>query len=170
MRVLILAALVGVLAACATATPYQPATGGSYGFSEQQIENDRVRITFRGNSVTDRETVEAYLLYRAAEVTLQNGYDYFVVSDRDTESRTRLQSTGPHYSGFWYTHRYYRYGGWSPWYDPWYANDYREVTRYEAMAEISMRRGQKPADDPHAFDAREVQSNLQARIVRTPAG
>src|SRR5688572_23728482 len=101
MRKLMLAAVAGLLAACATATPYQPATSGSYGFSEQQIEDDRVRISFRGNSVTDRETVETYLLYRAAEVTLQGGHDYFVVAQRDTESRTHLRSTGPYHPGFY---------------------------------------------------------------------
>jgi hypothetical protein len=42
------------------------------------------------------------------------------------------------------------------------------VTRYEAVAEIAMFNGRKPADDPSAFDAREVQSNLQGRITRPP--
>ena len=75
------------MTACATATPYQPAVSDRYGFEEQRIESNRVRITFRGNSVTDRETVETYLLYRAAELTLQNGQDYFIVANRDTEAR-----------------------------------------------------------------------------------
>ena len=173
MRKLLLAAVAGLLAACATATPYQPASSGSYGFSEQRIEDNRMRITFRGNSATDRETVETYLLYRSAELTLQNGHDYFVVIERDTESHTRLQNLGPsHYSGFFYNQRYFYRGYWSPWYDPFYdpfGPDYREVTRYEAVAEITMHDGAKP-DDPHAFDAREVQANLQGRIVRPPAG
>jgi hypothetical protein len=45
---------------------------------------------------------------------------------------------------------------------------YREVTRYEAVAEIAMFDGRKPENDPDAFDAREVQANLQGRIVRPP--
>jgi hypothetical protein len=176
MRKLMLAAVAGLLAACATATPYQPApsgaASGSYGFSEQQIENNRVRITFRGNTVTDRETVETYLLYRAAEVTLQSGRDYFIVANRDTEEHSRLQGAG-HYPRFWYDYWYFSpRRGWSPWYDPFWAepSSYREVTRYEAVAEIAMFSGQKPASDPNAFDAREVQANLQGRIVRPPTG
>ena len=174
MRMLMLAAVVGLMAACATATPYQAAPPGqsTYGFSEQQIENNRVRITFRGNTVTDRETVETYLLYRAAELTLQGGRDYFVVANRDTEEHSRLQSTGPHYPSFWYDYRFFSpRHGWSPWYDPFWSDysSYREVTRYEAVAEIAMFSGRKPADDPNAFDAREVQANLQGRIVRPPA-
>jgi len=177
MRKLLLAAVVGLLAACATATPYQPATpgasDGAYGFTEQQIEANRVRITFRGNTVTDRDTVETYLLYRAAELTLQSGHDYFVVSDRDTDQHTRLQSTGPYYP-YHFPFRYWYFSphhGWSPWYDPFWdePSSYREVTRYEATAEISMFSGHKPADNANAFDAREVQTHLQGRIVRPPA-
>lgn len=170
MRMLVLAAAAGLLAACATATPYQPATD-TYGFQEQRIESNRMRITFRGNTLTDRETVETYLLYRAAEVTLENGMDYFIVASRDTEEHSRLQSMGRTYPRFAFDYWYFSpRRGWSPWYDPFWdePSSYREVTRYEAMAEIAMFNGQKPANDPNAFDAREVQANLQGRIVRPP--
>ena len=178
MRRLLIAAAFGLLAACATQTPYAPsATANGYGFTEQAIEANRLRITFRGNTLTDRETVETYLLYRAAEVTTQRGFDYFTVLDRETESRSRLQPQGGGssfrpYGFFPYDYRYYspRFG-WSPWYDPFWDEpvSYREITRYEATAEITMHRGRKPANNAAAYDAREVQSNLGARIVRPPA-
>ena len=170
MRTLILAAIV-VLAGCATATPYQPATEGGYGFHEQQIEANRVRITFRGNSVTDRSIVENYLLYRAAEVTLQNGKDYFVVVNRDTEGHTRYMGTGSAYPRFAFDYWYFSpRHGWGPWYDPFWdePTSFREITNYEAVAEITMYNGHKPENDPNAFDAREVQTNLQGSIVRPP--
>jgi len=170
MRTLMFAAAGLLLAACATATPYQPAEAGrGYGFQEQTIEQNRVRISFRGNTLTDRDTVENYLLYRAAEVTIAQGKDYFIVANRDTESRSRLQSVGPTGSRFAFDYWYYSpRRGWSPWYDPFWNEpaSYREVTRYEATAEIAMFNGQKPADDANAFNAREVQANLQGRIVR----
>ncbi len=171
MRMLALAAVAGLLAACATATPYQPTESVGYGFREQRIEDNRVRITFRGNTLTDRETVETYLLYRAAEVTLESGKDYFVVVTRDTEEHSRLQGEG---FGNRYGFSYFAYRprfGWSPWYDPFWdePSRYREVTRYEAIAEIAMFDGAKPANQADAFDAREVQANLQGRIVRPPA-
>lgn len=172
MRNFALAAAAGLaLAACATPTPYQPAATGNYGFHEQRIEENRVRISFRGNTLTERETVETYLLYRAAEVTLQNGHDYFIVANRDTEATSRLQSTGPRYPRFAFDYWYFSpRRGWSPWYDPFWdePSSYREVTRYEAVAEIAMFDGQKPADDPNAFDARSVQANLQGQITRPP--
>ncbi len=173
MRTLVLAALAGLLAACATATPYQAASGDRYGFEEQRIEANRVRITFRGNTVTDRDTVETYLLYRAAEVTLQNGLDYFIVANRETEEHSRLQGYGPRYPRFAFDYWYFSpRRGWSPWYDPFWDEpmSYREVTRYEAIAEIAMFDGAKPEDDPNAFDARDVQTSLHGRIVRPPVG
>lgn len=176
LRKIVAAASFAVLAACATATPYQPAgwDGTSYGYAERPIEQDRFRVTFSGNSVTDRETVENYLLYRAAELTLQNGYDYFLVADRDTEANRRYRADaigsgfgpwGAYRSpwGFYPSYSFYRpsFG----WYDPWAPwggyNDFdiRETTRYVASAEIKLGRGPVPAD-PRAFDARQVLQNL----------
>lgn len=169
MRMFLLAGIAVLLSACATATPYQAAATDYYGFQEQRIEANRVRITFRGNSLTDRDTVETYLLYRAAEVTLESGKDYFVVADRDTESHTHLMGIGSPYPRFGFEYMYFsRARGWAPWYDPFWDEpmSYREITRYEAVAEIAMFNGPKPANDANAFDAREVQANLQSHIVR----
>ncbi len=158
-----------VLAACATATPYAPASSsGGYGFSEQRIERDRFRITFRGNSSTSREIVENSLLYRAAELTVQQGFDHFIVEERDTEARTTFSTTtSPAFYG--------RYGFGHPFYRPYYAFPYyaygwgwgvpydsytREITRYSAIAFVTMHEGAKPGDNPRAFDAREVLANL----------
>lgn len=178
LRKIIAAAALAVLAACATATPYQPAgwDGTQYGYSERPLEQNRYRVNFSGNSLTDRETVENYLLYRSAELTLQNGYDYFVVADRGTEAdrRYRTSSFGSWRSPFGFYPYYSFYSPYYGWYDPWapfgghYSDfDIRETTRYMASAEIVMGRGPKPAD-PNAFDAREVQRYLGA-VTLPPA-
>ena len=171
------------LAACATPTPYQPNVPGqstSGGFSEIRLEPDRWRVTFAGNSLTSRETVEAYLLFRSAELTVQNGYDWFDIVDRRTDrnARTYVQPDPlyhPYFGGYGYwrpSWRYYghRFGGWHTW-DPWFGDpfwadrvDIHTVERYEASAEIQMRHGAKPADDPRAFDAHAVIDNLRPRI------
>ena len=83
-----------VLTACATATPYQPAVNANGGYENQQIETNRWAISFSGNSLTDRQTVETYLLYRAAELTKQNGYDNFQIVTRETDAESRFISTG----------------------------------------------------------------------------
>lgn len=185
MRRLLLAAsaiaTLGLAACAVTPTPYQPAglpgASASGGFSELQLEPNRFRVNFAGNSYTGRETVENYLLLRAAELTLSQGGDWFTTVERDTERRTRYQTTdfGPRYgySPYFYpSWRYYgRFGGrigWSPFYDPFYWDrsvDVREINRYEATAEIVIGRGPKPAD-PRAFDAREIVNRLGAVAVR----
>lgn len=81
------AMLLAALAGCATVapTPYGPAPGdGAPGYADQRIEENRFEIRFSGNAATPRATVERYLLYRAAEVTLAAGADWFRFVERDT--------------------------------------------------------------------------------------
>ena len=157
------------LAACASGpTPYQPAAGYDRGYSEQKIESDRYRISFRGNSMTERDTVENYLLFRAAELTLQSGYDSFTIVERDTDKDSRIRSTGfnSRISYMYFSPRW----GWMHSWDPFWSSPsrYEQVTSYEAFAEIVMKRGPK-GDDPSTFDARQVSDNLGATIRRPSA-
>ena len=164
------------LAACATATPYAPAgyNGQRGGYAEQRLENNRYRVSFAGNSVTSREQVEMSLLLRSAELTAENGYDWFSTVNRATDRDTRFQTTiDPfynRYSALWGpSWRYYGPRGWSRWNDPfWGRNDFdvRQIDRYEATTEIVMGRGAKPAGDANAFDAREVIANLSGSVGR----
>jgi hypothetical protein len=171
------------LVACETATPYQPlATSNavSGGFTDQKLDADHFRVSFDGNSLTSRETVETYLLYRAAELTVDQGFDWFEMVDRHTDRDRRTYYDpdpfyGPGYAwGYWRPHwRFHgaRWGwrAWDPfWGDPFWADSYDVTTidRFDAEAEIAMHRGPKPADDPKAFDARQVMANLGPKIVR----
>lgn len=194
-----LCAAAALMTACATSTPYQAANadGRGYGFNVQSIETDRARITFSGNSMTERDTVETYLLYRAAEAALEKGYDHFTLLERDTEAKTRVSISDPFYDPYFGYSAYGR-GGWSPfigghrfygrrgfgrrgfgragfgaWGGPsWgfgrgsFFNDYdvREITKYRAMAEVKFGRGAKPANEPSAYNAREVIENLRGEI------
>jgi hypothetical protein len=172
------------LVGCQTATPYQPNLGGhasSGGYSEIRIEPERWRVTFSGNSLTSRETVEGYLLFRSAELTVQQGFDWFTMVDRQTNRDTHTYvEPDPLYhpwygGGFGYWRPSWRYYGghfgwrtWDPfWGDPFWADrmDVRTVEKFEASAEIVMHHGAKPADDPRAFDARAVVDNLKPKIV-----
>jgi hypothetical protein len=192
-RLSLIAALaaLSLLGACATATPYQAAAGYDRGYSEQKIETNRFQVQFAGNSLTDRKTVETYLLYRAAELTKQQGFDHFRVVQRDTDANTRLVSTGyydPFYDHFSLRYRYFgpraayfrdpyrryypgpsyysRFG----YYDPFWGGppDFREQTSYIASAEIVMGKGPKP-DDVAFFDADQVIFNLSGSIQRPAA-
>jgi len=171
------------LAACETATPYQPLTKGSSvagGFTDQGLDADHFRVTFEGNSLTSRETVETYLLYRAAELTVTQGFDWFEMVDRhtDRDKRTYVDtdpSFGPGYAwGYWRPYwSYYGSGfgwrGWDPfWGGPFWADrvEVQTVQKFKAGAEIAVGHGPKPAGDPRAFDARAVMANLGPKILR----
>jgi hypothetical protein len=168
-RILIAACLAALSACAATPTPYQPYVKSDGGFTETQIETNRVRLTFKGNSLTDRETVETYMLYRAAEVTLANNFDYFVVADRATDAKSRTYGNyygDPYFDSFPLRYRYY---------DPFWGSawsrsfDTTTVTNYEASGEIAMFKGAKPSDKPEAFDARDVVKNLALKVKRPVA-
>ena len=183
-----LAAMALGLAACVTATPYQPLAPGrsaSGGFSDTRLAADRFSVTFRGNSLTSRGTVETYLLYRAAELTLEQGGDWFVMVDREvTRDRQTYALSDPFYDRPGYAFGYWRpswryYGGpgrmWRSWdpfgRDPFWGDtvDLQTVERFEATAEIVLHRGPRSADEPRAFDARDVIARLGPDIVRPPA-
>ena len=171
------------LAGCASPTPYQPLRPDndvSGGYSNQRISNDQYRVTFSGNDMTSRQTVENYLLYRAAELTVQQGYDWFAMTDRNTDRKSRTyvdHPFGPGPYGWWGPRwRYHRRGlAWSTWDpffgDPFWADhvDVHTIDRFEATAEIRMGHGARPADNPRAFDAHEVMQNLGPNIQRPTA-
>jgi hypothetical protein len=186
-RILIAGALAlsAALAACTTATPYQPNLRGqavSGGFTDVRLTDNRYRVSFSGNSLTDRDTVERYLLYRAAELTLSSGYDWFEMDERrtDRDRQTYIEPDllgsrfGPWGYGYWQPHwrfygRPYGWRNWDPfWNGPFAAQQYdvRTVERFEAGAEIILHRGPVPQGASRAFDARQVQANLEPTIVR----
>lgn len=174
------------LSSCASVGgPYHPAGSGvhgSEGYSEARLAPDRFRVTFAGDAFTSRDKVEGYLLYRSAELTVQQGYDWFRVVDRETEREVRREVTPdpfyspwygpdfPYWSPYW---RYYGRGtGWQAWYpwspDPFWASrtDMHTVEHYEATAEIVMGRGAPPSDERRVFDARQVLARLGPTIQR----
>ena len=156
------------LAACETATPYQPRAAGNAtygGFTDTRLDDTHFRVTFQGNAATSREQVDNDLLYRAAELTVQNGFDWFEMIDRNTHDRATSYFVGGYWAPYWRVHGPW---GWGDWGGPWGAwdDDIQTIDRYEAVADIGVGRGPRPAGDARAFDARQVMQNLSARIVR----
>jgi hypothetical protein len=145
------------LAACASPTPYRPADD-TYGYTDQQIEPDRYSVSFFGNSRTSRDMVESFVLYRAAELTLKAGDDWFAVVDRDTERSVSYYTT---VDPLWGGYNYWPYCRtcWWPHYGPAVART-RQYDRYAAYATIVTREGEKPPDMIDAYDARAVIEEL----------
>jgi hypothetical protein len=149
----VLAAL--ALAGCATATPYQPLKGGE-GYSEQKLEPNRYRIVFTANSSTPRQKTQDYVLLRAAELTLDQGYDYFVLTGQSTGREPRSSAFSVGLGGF-------SFGGGGGVGGGVGVGTGGGGGDYTQLADIVMFKGAKPENDPNAFDARAVKENLAKR-------
>ena len=169
---LVLAA--GLLAACMGPTPYQPRLEGqSTGYTDRALTQNRYRVTFTGNSATPRETVESYLLLRAAEVTRAAGYTSFMFDTRNTKANRSYQTVpygpdpfwGPGYG--WGRRGYFGYwGGWGFPYEPNY--DVIVHTNYDAYAEIVMLTPDQASREPRAINAADVIARLGPEAAPKP--
>ena len=61
---------------CATGYHRQGFAGG---YDESQLKADIFRVTFKGNAFISPEKVQDYLLLRCAELTIDNGFSYFII-------------------------------------------------------------------------------------------
>jgi hypothetical protein len=145
--------------------PYGPKAADGYsGYTDQQLAQNRYRVTYTGTSSTPRATVENYLLFRAAEVTQAAGFAAFAFADRDTKAHTVYFTDDNGMFGF--PHR--RFG--------WYWSDWpmdddletRPVTRYDAYAEIVMLTADQAKADPQALNAADVLSRLGPMVMPPP--
>src|ERR1700681_638153 len=140
-----------LLAGCLAPTPFGPAeTRGADGYTVERLEPDRFRIGFAGNEATSPRQVADSLAYLAAQVTLRNDADYFVVAANKMAQATT----------------YHAMGGYSE--DVYCCRVRGGVTghEYEASAEITIRKGKAPPDDPAAHEAKEVVGSLGPRMKR----
>ncbi len=70
---------VALLALAGCATGYRPENANG-GYSETQIDRNVFRVTFKGNIRVDQAQTNEMALLRSAEVTLANGFAWFVTS------------------------------------------------------------------------------------------
>lgn len=73
-----------VLAACASNSAPRPAANGyAEGYSERALSANRFLVEYRMEGADYQRAME-YAFWRAAEITVQNGYTSFDVVNRDT--------------------------------------------------------------------------------------
>ena len=163
------AAAAFVLGACATVTPYQPAAGGvnSYGFSDTRIEPGKYRVSFRGNTLTERTTVENYVLLRAAELSLADGYGHFLILDEDDAGRSDFRTTG-------FNNGFGAVGGFGGFGNRGFggvgvgttSSRTRERVIQDVSVIVQAFEGQKAEDNYKAFNAQDVLDNLGPIALR----
>jgi hypothetical protein len=158
-----------VFTGCQSPTPYKSAakTDSNFGYKSKKIKKDIYRVSFKGNKDTKRETVEQYMLFRAAEVAKNNKAPYFQIVSRDTDKivdydtvYTNMAFTRPYTTGMAgynnYRYPYYSYGyGWS----------YNQGTTvvaddlYSTVAYIKLK--DKASKNEKVFTTKEVISRLE---------
>jgi hypothetical protein len=155
-----------LLTGCATGpAPFQAKTDdATNGYTDQQLAQNRYRVTYTGTLNTPRATVETYLLFRSAQVTQAAGFAAFAFDDRDTKAHTTYFTDDNGFFGF--PHR--RFG----WYwSGWPSDDQFEsqpITRYEAYAEIVMLTADQAKADPRSLNAQDVLGRLGPQVLPPP--
>ena len=161
----LLAAASLALTGCMTLAPYGPqATQDSQGYSEYRIDSQRWRVTYNG--VGAPAPVADMALLRAADLTLDQGYDWFEVSQRFIDGRPDsaggLRPTlGVGYGGGRYDGPYGRYS--SSGVGVGVGLSFQGPSATSTTLEILMGRGETPGQ-AEAYDARGVQQSLRARF------
>ena len=160
LSLLAVALSASALTACASLAPYGPQMGpGGQGFSEQRIESDRFRVTYSGvgapGPVADRA------LLRAAQLTTQQGYDWFEVTQRYIDGRP--DSAGGVRPSVSVGYGSSNYGGWhTSGTGVGVGLSFSGPSPTSTVLEVRLGRGPKP-DRAEVYDASEVERNLSIR-------
>ncbi|MGZ3606626.1 MAG: CC0125/CC1285 family lipoprotein [Syntrophales bacterium] len=147
-RVLMIMAITFLMMSCA----YPPTgywklgVGDPYtGYSETQIQKDMFQVSYKCNDATTYDAMKGLLAYRCAEITLQNGYDYFIVIEEKDITTEDYWGTVP--------------GGRRR-----YDAPLQTVNAPGATVLIKLKGGKKPEEDVKAFDAREILTHVGPKI------
>ncbi|NGY03670.1 CC0125/CC1285 family lipoprotein [Solimonas terrae] len=173
------AVLAAALSACASQSTYQPAAqANAVGYTQTALGDGHYRIVYVGDTRTRAETVRDYALLRAADFTLEQGYDWFTVTRQDTEHRDRSTTNlAPDFAAPPQPVVYRSCGllacTSSVAYAPGYNDGEGSATTtseraYTSRLEIVLHKGQKPGDNVNAYDARDVARSLRPGSSVTP--
>lgn len=149
--------------------PYNELMGG---YSDERIDQNTAIVNFHGNKYTKIQTVYSYLLVRAAQVTIANGYDYFIITSTTLSPTDMSVRTSDTYS---YTAnpakasptaiRTSRYQSYSThpsrtYTGPHFLRCKGYVGPHSLSAVIKMFNGQIPPGVPNAYYARDAVAHL----------
>jgi len=87
-------AFLTVVAVAGCATPYQPKNlDGGFGFSSMQLGESAFEVRFQGGAFDSQERASDFALLRAAELTLEKGFKYFIIDNDENTQETGVFST-----------------------------------------------------------------------------
>lgn len=131
MRALIMVLVLSFVSGCATS--YHKAGFRGRGYQDIQLQTDEFQVSFAGNVKLSQAKARQYALRRAAELTIEHGFDYFVVTSEGSFAKNFV-------SGSAYNGNGSVIGGSKP----------------EAVITIKCGKGAKPEGVSGAYDAREL--------------
>lgn len=155
-------AVVSAILIAGCATPYGK-SGLTGGYTDTQIDSNTFTVSVDTNGFTSQQTTSLHALYRAAELTIERGYDYFVIVGQGANatqtavsipgtstSNTTIHGTGQ--SAYARTTTTYAPATIVPMVFP------------NATVTVKAFKGQKPEGDPNAYDAKEVMKYIGPQI------
>ncbi|WP_312330833.1 CC0125/CC1285 family lipoprotein [Acinetobacter variabilis] len=168
-------ATAALLSGCAT-TPSKPLTFDQLGqYSTTPLNANTYRISFQARPNMSFGTAEEITLLKAAQTTVQNGFQFFqVLNDPSNRTQQPPRQAIVYPAPSIYPYGYYRPYGYSRrylgfWPDPFYDQPYT-VTLDPAQVAYTIecfKAGQEPKD---AFDARLILQSLGAKYGVSPSG
>ena len=164
----VLAGIALTLGACASSPEYVAADNAEdYGYYARKISEDRYRVNYNGSRRTSLQDSRDYALLRSAELTLNNGYDWFQIVDRETstiETREPTVGYGYGYESARYVETNCGLLGCSrksqpATYTSVHLDNRRAENRHSHSLEIRMGKGKIP-EDGNYYDARTVSESI----------
>ena len=70
------------------ATSYHKAGFTGRGYQDEQLQADEFQVSFAGNSKLSQAKARQYALRRAAELTIEQGFDYFIVTNESAFAKS----------------------------------------------------------------------------------
>jgi hypothetical protein len=86
---------IAILSACSSLPAYKQASSSGYGYSESKISQNHYRVHYKSKGTQQSKAMD-FAMLRAAELTLLNGYDWFVVVDRETSRESESDNNSGH--------------------------------------------------------------------------
>ncbi len=72
---------------------YRPNAGFGIGFSDTQLGENIFRVTYEGDEYISGERARDFCLLRASDLSIANGFRYFVVQDSEKDSKISATTT-----------------------------------------------------------------------------
>lgn len=154
------------ISGCAGSTSFHPRLEGT-GYSDYKVAEDHYQVSYTANSLTNRNKVAQYLIYRAAQIALESNREYFVVLGHDD------QDIGlPDYARSSQTYRHHNFEHHHLWFgdegvstEEFATPTLKPLARYTASIDIILYSEGDPPVEGKVYKAREVIDVLGNTVV-----